>query len=239
MPNNNPPPEADQPLSFSGHLYAQGANITSLYSKGLAGIAASYINKKWSPVLIPAGSKKPTGDWHLKQYVPSDFEKDCNIGMKMGAASCGLTDVDLDCEEAEHFATYWLPKTPAVFGRNGEPRHYLYNTDLHKVEEKAVTKYSDPTSKTEASIVELRTGGNDRAAQTVFPGSKLPPDEVRWHNGFDVSKDQIPRVNGAKLKDAVAKIAMATLLARNWPIKTKRHNMEQSLVECWPELNGA
>jgi hypothetical protein len=35
----------------------------------------------------------------------------------LGPPSSGLTDIDLDCPEAIGLASYFLPRTGAVFGR--------------------------------------------------------------------------------------------------------------------------
>lgn len=193
--------------------------------EGLTAVAADYAARGWRLVLVPRGAKVPRdGNWQDRTYRPEDFAGSCNIGVRLGLDSGGLTDVDLDCEEAIHFAKAWLPPTAAVFGRDGQATHYLYVTDMHKGEGAAM-QYRDPSRK-HAMIVEVRAGGNGRAAHTVFPGSVLTPAvPVRWHNGCGFEGAIPAKVDAVTLKAAVAKIAIAVLLVRNWPENGGRHHI--------------
>ena len=95
-----------------------------------------------------------------------------NVGVQMGAASGGLTDTDLDCAEALAIAPYFLPKTSAIFGRaSSRNSHWEYVTDLCTTTDKANFTFVDPARKTDAMLLELRIGGGEAGAQTVFPGS--------------------------------------------------------------------
>jgi hypothetical protein len=142
----------------------------------------------------------------------------------LGRASGGVTDVDLDCEEALALAKL-LPPT-ATFGRPSKSRsHWLYITDLCETEKKAVIKYVEPPGlasdpKSPAVLVELRIGGADKAAQTIVPGSVHPSGEpVRWDDEVEPA-----RIQGTDLKNRVAALAAGALLVRHYPAEGKRHD---------------
>jgi hypothetical protein len=175
---------------------------------------AEYKARGWKPIPIPAGKKGPQDlDWETRTYDPDRDFNGQNIGVQLGPVSNGLTDIDLDCAEAVALAKDFLPPTDAVFGRKSKPlAHYLYNID--DPEPKAVIKFVDDKKET---IVELRMGGGDKGAQTVFPGSIHPEGEkIEWARNGEPAKSTC-----AVLKDAVVKIAVATLLARHWPAKSR------------------
>jgi len=92
--------------------------------------AKKYQRLGWQPIPIPHRSKYPTfEDWqHFETSeadLPQHFNgKRQNIGVLLGAASNGLTDVDLDSVEAVRIADYFLPPTEAEFGRAGMPRSH-------------------------------------------------------------------------------------------------------------------
>jgi hypothetical protein len=199
-------------------------------AESVRGTVEAYIARGWEPVAIPALGKRPhEQDWGIRTYIPEDFGTRHNIGIKLGGRSQGLTDVDLDCDEAVALAPYILPPTDATFGRDGNTSHYIYQTGLWKTEDKGVTAFLDPSTEKERrnqKIIELRTGGNGKAIQTVFPGSIYvdmgDPQEIRWSNGAG----PVPaEVDGAELKVAVARLAAAVVLTREWPReKGKRHD---------------
>src|SRR6516162_2684197 len=96
-------------------------------------VALSYIARGWNPVPIPHRTKAPRGDgWQHRRITqataPSFFNGAAsNIGVQFGAASNGLTDVDLDCGEVIAIAPYILPPTQAIFGRISKRNsHRLY-----------------------------------------------------------------------------------------------------------------
>jgi Bifunctional DNA primase/polymerase, N-terminal len=139
-------------------------------------IALDYIGRGWNPVPVDYRTKKPsTGNgWQLRVIdaanAPHYFNGgQMNIGVVLGPSSHGLTDVDLDCEEARAVAPYILPRTGAIFGRaSSRAAHWLYYTDLAINADKAALIFNDPT--TGGRVLELRIGGAS-GAQTVFPGS--------------------------------------------------------------------
>src|SRR5262249_18496190 len=124
-------------------------------------VARSYIARGWHPIPVPFRTKKPvlTG-WpeltitldNVHQYFNKGPQ---NVGVQMGAKSDDLADVDLDSREAIDLAPYFLPDTPAVFGRTSKPRsHRLYKLD--GVPDQAVIQHHNADGE---MVVELRIGG--------------------------------------------------------------------------------
>lgn len=193
-------------------------------------VALAYIERGWNPVPIPFRSKNPGADeWQLRRLTaataPQFFNGGPqNIGVQMGAASGGLTDVDLDSPEAVRVAPYILPKTDAIFGRTSKRNsHYLYQTPLHTIKHMATLRYSDPIAKLTgikpALLVELRIGGGDKGAQTVFPGSthEETGEPIVWEPGADGAP-----ASSIDLQSKVEMVAACALLARYWT-KGDRH----------------
>ncbi|CAM2781169.1 hypothetical protein JHFBIEKO_2258 [Methylobacterium mesophilicum] len=186
-------------------------------------IAVDYIRRGWMPIPVPFKTKGPVlpnwKDLHISEQNAARFFQypDQNIGVILGPLSGGLTDVDLDCVEANALAGNLLPITDACFGRRTKPRsHWLYRTSLCETEGKARIAFNDP--ETGDTLVELRIGGA-AAAQTVFPGSVHPSGET-----IDWANDGEPRsVDGAILKQRVAALAALSLFARSWPGEGSRH----------------
>lgn len=109
--------------------------------------ARDYLKSGWQPVPIPSGKKFPTFEGWQKLKIPEEdlryhfADAQQNIGVRFGADSGGLTDVDLDCQEAIELADDFLPTTDAEFGRRSKRRaHRLYVTDLYESEMKAAAQ---------------------------------------------------------------------------------------------------
>jgi hypothetical protein len=184
--------------------------------------AVEFVARGWKPIPISPGEKGPRdNDWQTRTYDPErDFNAGQNIGVQLGPVSGGLTDIDLDCIEAIKLAPDFLPQTDAVFGRKSKSfSHYLYTID--DPEPKATIKLVDDKGQT---IIELRMGGGGKGAQTVFPGSTHPSGErIEWARWGDPAKSTC-----AVLKDAVHKIAVASLLAHHWP----DNNRHEAALRC-------
>ena len=196
--------------------------------------AKEYLGRGWQPVPVPLEEKAPKQkDWQNLAITPANaadyFEQNQNIGLQLGARSGGLTDVDIDCREALALADTFLPATSAIFGRASKPRsHWLYITDLHRSEKKAVIRFVEPPSprngQQASTLIELRVGGDQKGAQTLAPDSIHPSGEcVCWD-----SDGQPTTVDGSVLGKAVAQMAVAALLVRNYPSPGNRH--EAALV---------
>ena len=189
-------------------------------------IALSYIRRGWCPVPVVFRGKRPIGtDWqhrHLtEETAPQWFngaDTGYNIGLQLGAASGGLTDVDLDSAEAILISGYVLPLTQAIFGRASKRNsHRLYVTDLHRSTDTAVIYFKDP--RTKEVIAELRIGGGDLGAQTVAPPSVHESGELV---GWEVDGDPAT-VDGDELVEGMQRLAALALLARYWPGTGSRH----------------
>ena len=142
-----------------------------------------------------------------------------NIGVILGRASGGATDVDLDEPEALTVAPYFLPPTK-TFGRPSAPHsHWIYKTRLFETEKAATIPFKDIDDKT--MILELRIGGDgDHAAQTVFPPSTHESGEkIAWDNRLGAAE-----TDGNQLKQLVSRAAAAALLVRHFPGTGGRHN---------------
>jgi len=192
-------------------------------------IALGYVDRGWNPVPREFKKKFPTAkDWEKviisEVSVFDHFSSgDQNIGLMMGQTSRGLTDVDLDCDEAIAVAPYFLPPTPAMFGRKSKRcAHWLYYTGLASQLDRAAEPFDDPMLAVEAKkkkgikarVCELRTGGGNKAAQTMAPGSVHPEGEpVAWESGCDGDPAE---VDGEALHRAV-RVAAAALIVRYWP----------------------
>jgi hypothetical protein len=140
--------------------------------------AEEYIGRGWAPVPIPTHEKAPRiREWPSLRITelnaPRYFTGEQNIGIILGSASNGLTDVDLDCDEAIELASIFLTPTAAIFGRPSKQRSHR----LFRVEGNSPTlKLSDPISGD--MLLEIR---GDGGLQTVFPPSIHPSGEhIEW-----------------------------------------------------------
>jgi putative DNA primase/helicase len=158
-------------------------------------ILQSYISAGWSLIRIPPLAKGPReSNWPEVDYPPDSFGPEHNVGIKLGARSGYLVDIDLDCDEALELAPRYLPET-ATFGRASKPRsHWLYRCN---------TKTRRPTR----TQVELRSTG----LQTVFPGSVHESGEpIGWTPDCPFPVE----IEEADLVKAFGKLAAAALIAR-------------------------
>src|SRR5450759_2379971 len=96
-------------------------------------VALDYIKRGWAPVPIAHREKGPKlKEWQLLRMTAetaSQYFNDAamNVGVILGDASQGLTDIDLDCDEATKLGQHVLPKTAAIFGRpSRRSSHWLY-----------------------------------------------------------------------------------------------------------------
>jgi hypothetical protein len=190
-------------------------------------LALDYIGRGWNVVPVDHRSKKPSAGkgWQLRiidaTNAPHYFNGGpMNIGVMLGPSSHGLTDVDLDCDEARAVAPYVLPRTGAIFGRaSSRAAHRLYYTDLSIDADKAELILNDP--KTNGRLLELRIGGAS-GAQTVFPGSTHETGEpITWEeNGEPASVDDDDLIR------RMHELATYSLIARYWPAPglKARHN---------------
>jgi hypothetical protein len=183
-------------------------------------IALQYTMRDWNPVPIAFRQKKPSDNgWQHRVITGSKVErffgeKPQNIGVQLGLNSGGLTDVDLDCGEAIEIASAVLPRTGAIFGRASKRNsHHLYITTLAGTVSQTALHFKDPVSK--GMLLEVRIGGGDKGAQTVFPGSVHEYGEtISWEE--DGEPEQ---VDGDELVRRAKLLAALSLFARYWPRK--------------------
>ena len=222
-------------------------------------VARDCIKRGWNPVPIPFLKKGPISPgWQerriSKDNVAAHFNVErLNVGAQLGAASGGLTDIDLDCSEAVAIGSYLLPKTNCIFGRLSKRNsHYFYRTKLCETESCAAIQFKDPTpiGKNEDNkeahkqmLLEVRIGGGNKGAQTVIPGSVHETYETYE---FEPECDGEPAsVDGAELMTAAKQIAVASLFSRYWPPSGWRHDARLAIAglliladidESWAKL---
>ena len=184
----------------------------------IADAALVYAGRGWKPIPVNRKTKKAIGcGWQKRPFSPEQFNGNSqNVAVQLGDASGGLADVDLDSMTAIGLAPEFLPPTGAIFGRRSKPAsHQFYVTDLCKSEKAAAIQYKDGNT----VIVELRIGGNGKGAATTVPPSMHASGEmVQW-----VYDGEPARVDGADLKRAVTKLAVAALLKPRYPGQGSRH----------------
>jgi hypothetical protein len=195
----------------------------------IADAALAYSRRGWKPIPVDRKSKKARGKgWQKRPYEPAQFVGNAdNVAVQFGEPSGGLCDVDLDCTLAVGLAPNFLPPTDAIFGRMSRPAsHQLYVApDLCRTETRAVISYRECVNGVlGATIVELRIGADSKGAVTNFPPSMHPTGErVQW-----VVDGEPANVDGAVLKRAVLKLAVACVLQPRYPGQGSRH--EAALV---------
>ena len=87
----------------------------------------------------------------VEVIIPEHSGDDPNIGLVLGEASGGLTDVDLDCPEAIKLASGFLPDTSMVHGRPGNPRSHFWYVCPNP---KKLKQFTDPV--TNKMLLEIR-----------------------------------------------------------------------------------
>jgi hypothetical protein len=128
-------------------------------------IAKSYLGRGWSVIPVPLGKKGPNiKEWEklniTLESAPDYFDgAPQNYGVLLGSPSGGLTDVDLDCDEARIIAPYIMPATGAIFGRKSSRNsHRLYVTDLAGSDDaKSAINFDAPDG---TRLLEVRIGGS-------------------------------------------------------------------------------
>jgi hypothetical protein len=187
--------------------------------------ALDYIARGWSPIPIPHREKGPLLDaWQdirVNAETAAAYFNGAkqNVGIVLGKASGGLTDLDLDCPESIAAAPYILPRT-AVFGRATKPAsHWVYRTNLHETKDRAAIKFmgSDKTG-----LLEVRMGAGGLASQTVFPPSThVSGEPIEWAGS---GASEIAEVDGDELIRRARRLAVASELARSYPKIGGRHD---------------
>lgn len=188
--------------------------------------ARLYQSFGWAVIPVPSGRKSPViAGWQKLRLAEADletyFSDGSNIGINLGSASAGLIDVDLDCPEAVAVASSFLPETDLVSGRKSRPRSHQWYKAISTLPE--YKKFCDPTREKDNCLLELRVGPG---LQTLVPPSIHPDGEPYVWNSYGLPAD----VDGDKLKECVARLAVGALLTRHWPPKGSRHDVALALA---------
>jgi Bifunctional DNA primase/polymerase, N-terminal len=199
--------------------------MTANAESALVAAALDYIARGWSPIPIPHREKGPLiGAWQDLRVTPETATAyfsgaKQNIGIILGKASGGLTDLDLDCPEAIAAAPYILPRT-AVFGRATKPAsHWVYRANLHETKDRAAIKFM---SSDKTGLLEVRMGAGGLASQTVFPPSThVSGEPIEWAGK---GASEIAEVDGDELIQRARRLAAASELARSYPKIGGRHD---------------
>jgi putative DNA primase/helicase len=175
--------------------------------------AEHYIREGLAVIPVPAGEKNPNRPgWQKERWTLEDVPKLWNngqgVGILWGEPSGGHVDVDCDWPEARVAAAVIAPAT-RTFGRKGAPWSHLSYRPSGGTPKTTRYKVGGASLGDDRSVVELLSTG----AQSLAPPSLHESGEER------VFYDDRPatEVDAAELREIVADIATAALLARNWP----------------------
>jgi hypothetical protein len=199
---------------------------------------ARYLAIGWDIKPIPRGEKGPReAGWPNLKLSPTELERHVskygNVGVRLGASSGGLVDVDIDCPEALVLKDIYLPASGARFGRNSKPlSHWLY------IAPGAIfAAYTDPL--TGGTLVELRADGRTGGAhQTLIPPSIAGGERREWHCGVI----EPALLDAATLGRRVAWLAVGSLVMRYLPEHAARRpgpDLPDLLQEADPKLGQA
>lgn len=190
------------------------------YKKRLTNQAYRYIDKKFAPVPVSSGGKKPLGmNWPerriTKEEVADAFNDDSNIGLILGAASNGLVDVDLDCDEAIKIASHFLPETGMKCGRPAAPdSHHFYICPAIEAKQFRDADAGDH----DPMILEIRSN----RSMTVVPPSRTlvdkhgDPDGETEERTWTTDDLNPATVSRDELFPALCTIASIVLISRSW-----------------------
>ena len=166
---------------------------------------ADMVSKKLVPVVLEAGSKKPIhNDW-VNKPMPTveQFNGYNNIGLRLGKTGNGLIDIDIDDLDLIPVMEFFLPPTPAQFGRYyGEGKQTLGHR-LYRIE--SDMKRQVINKPTGGTAVEFRASGGQTMAPCsalwdIYLGDGGSLDCVRWNgNKLYLSDMEIPIVDGDHL----------------------------------------
>jgi hypothetical protein len=129
-----------------------------------------------------------------------------NVAMRVGRASGGLVDMDLDSREAIELADLYLPPTGAEFGRPSKLRsHRLYIAPAA-----VFAAYADPTDG--EMLAELRADGREGGAHlSLIPPSVTSGERRAWFS----ETIEPAEVDAAVLARRMAWLAIGCLTMRH------------------------
>lgn len=221
-------PKKDVPESLIRQALEDSTRTAEYHESMVREMYRSYLSNGWQPIVLRPGTKIPKGDgWQNKTALEEDFTGYHNIGVRLHAEnSTGPTDVDLDHPLMIQHADYFLPPTPAKFGRyygTGEQKlgHRLYRTDM-----KNPLKISKPGMGT---LIEIRCKSG---LQTMFPPSFVFDNDIKemdlvcWEGGSKAkppSAQDIPFISEHELNQKV-KLFAATVTSAQYFTPGTFHN---------------
>jgi hypothetical protein len=145
--------------------------------------------------------------------VPKFFGPRHGIGILNGRCSSNLVDVDVDDGFARRLTEY-LPKTDFRYGRASAPISHLYY-EADDPPRKATTAFLDPVDG--ATLIEIRSDGG----YSLAPPSVHPSGEALT---FIEPLGSPAVIKITELRDRVAFVAAAALLAKHWPSAGSRNH---------------
>lgn len=204
--------------------------------------ATEALSRGYQPVPIRKGTKAPAGaGWTHRQMdaeeVETEFGTVESLGLRLGEASAGLVDVDLDHPLAWRLAAIFMPSTAMRTGRVGNPNSHFWYRVIDDVP--GYRKYTLPTKPDGQpggeTLVELRsTGGH----QTLIPpsvwypkpGTPGRPENYRWEGEPWGGSAGPTEIEGRHLAVRVASLALTAILIENWPREGSRHDAYLALA---------
>jgi hypothetical protein len=191
-------------------------------------IVADYIARGWAPIRVKPLHKNPLSKaWQNTTPQPHEFQACDNVGVKLGSASGGLIDLDLDSPQSRALAREegLFAGLPA-FGREGQsPGHLL--AMCKDAPEKASQCYLLPPGHglqlAKNMILEVRASN-----QTVFPPSKYQNEDgtvqsIVWASGQ--APATIPELSWKDLEQRADILALLSVVAAAYPDKGNRDNL--------------
>jgi putative DNA primase/helicase len=158
---------------------------------------------------------------------PEDY-RGRNIGIRLGAVSGGLVDVDLDTPDACAVAPYLLPPTRMRMRKQGKPiAHYFYRCTGAVPTKEQWERRDARHRKDRKPVLELRSESRDgKPFQTVVPPS-VDEDglEREWINGELLPAD----VDGDALRRACLLTAIAAAVLPHYR-EGARHTLALALA---------
>jgi len=197
-------------------------------------IAKNYHENGFSPIPLKPQSKDPKVKWgkfNVDEDGFDDFEENDNVAIKLGEASKGSLDVDMDWpQEVVPIADKLLYMMPA-FGRKSARRSHRVARVKGKIEYQKFVLPADCSGDSRfpkehsLCVAEIRGDGH----YTMAPGSIHPcGEEIKWDsadNRFPV----IPELDLKEISERVALISFLAVVLRCYPAEGGRDDTHLAL----------